>query len=100
MNSICRDTAYWRTRLSSLLEQELRMEPGTLACERNLSEYGLDSIVALTLVGDLEDELGMTLEPTLVWDYPSVDALAAYLSCLAEPAQPSIALAADAPGLA
>ncbi|TBU96224.1 acyl carrier protein [Phytopseudomonas dryadis] len=80
-----RNTAYWRDRLQGMLEQELHLPAGSLACERSLSEYGLDSIVALTLVGDLEDELGVALEPTLVWDYPTVDALAHYLAELQMP---------------
>jgi acyl carrier protein len=47
----------------------------------SLLDYSLSSVTATMLVGDLEDWLGLTLPPTLVWDYPSIDALAEHLSC-------------------
>lgn len=43
------------------------------------AEYGLDSVAALSLFGDLEDTFGLYLEPTVAWDHPTVDALARYL---------------------
>ncbi|MEV0534376.1 acyl carrier protein [Kitasatospora sp. NPDC050463] len=45
-----------------------------------LVEYGLESVYALALCGDAEDEFGIELEPTLAWDYPTVDALAGLLA--------------------
>ena len=33
----------------------------------------------MMLVGDLEEWLGLTLPPTLVWDYPSIAAIADFL---------------------
>ncbi|SDD96615.1 acyl carrier protein [Actinokineospora iranica] len=44
-----------------------------------LAEYGLDSVYALSLCGDIEDTLTLVVEPTLAWDYPTVNAMAAYL---------------------
>ena len=44
-----------------------------------LVELGLDSVYALTLCGDVEDRLGLIVMPTLAWDYPTVDAIAAHL---------------------
>lgn len=40
-----------------------------------LSEYGLDSVFALTLTGDLEDYLEIEVEPTVIWDNPTVEKL-------------------------
>ena len=34
---------------------------------------------ALSLCGEIEDELRLTVEPTLAWDYPTVNAMAGYL---------------------
>jgi acyl carrier protein len=45
-----------------------------------LAEYGMDSVCALSLCGDLEDELELIVEPTLLWDYPTVDSLVRYLA--------------------
>ncbi|MDH0304448.1 MULTISPECIES: acyl carrier protein [unclassified Pseudomonas] len=79
MPTALRDLAFYRDKLKSMIEPELRLPAGSLDCDRNLSEYGLDSIVALTIAGDLEDQLRIQLPPTLLWDYPTVDDLAGYL---------------------
>jgi acyl carrier protein len=51
-----------------------------------LAEYGLSSVYALTLTGDIEDHLGVVVEPTMMWDHPTIDALAsALLRALAAP---------------
>jgi len=47
-----------------------------------LAEYGLNSRQAVGLAGDLEEWMGRTLEPTLVWDYPTVQQLTDFLSAL------------------
>lgn len=46
--------------------------------------YSMSSISATIMVGDIEDWLGVTLEPTLAWDYPSITAIAEHLSTLLE----------------
>jgi acyl carrier protein len=40
-----------------------------------LAEYGLSSVYALTLTGDIEDHLGLAVDPTVMWDHPTIDAL-------------------------
>jgi acyl carrier protein len=44
------------------------------------SYYGLDSVAAVSLSGELQDWLGRRLSPTLVYDYPTIDSLARHLS--------------------
>ncbi len=43
------------------------------------SDLGVDSVGAVTLVGDIEDYLDCELEPTLLWNYPTIKELVAYL---------------------
>ena len=50
------------------------------------TSYGLDSVEAVILAGDLEQWLGRKFSPTLAWDYPNIAALASYLA--GEPARP------------
>lgn len=45
-----------------------------------LAEYGMDSVCALSLCGDLEDVYGLEVEPTLLWDHPTVESLIGYLA--------------------
>ncbi|MGC5225268.1 acyl carrier protein [Micromonospora sp. DT81.3] len=48
-----------------------------------LSELGLDSVYALTLCGDIEDEFELEVDPTIVWDYPTIRELAGGIAQLA-----------------
>ena len=41
-----------------------------------LSEYGLDSVYALSLCAEIEDRYGIEVEPTLMWDHPAIGPLA------------------------
>jgi acyl carrier protein len=42
--------------------------------------YGLDSVAAVSLSGELQDFLGCRVPPTLVYDCPSIEAMVNYLS--------------------
>lgn len=57
------------------------LEQPATAIEPNvkLVEYGLDSVYALALCGDIEDEFDLEVEPTLAWDYPTIDAITGLL---------------------
>ena len=54
----------------------VRLTPEEIKPNVPLPEYGLDSVYALTLVGDIEDYLNLSIEPTLMWDHPTIEALA------------------------
>ena len=43
------------------------------------SHYGLDSSIAVSLADELSHWLGHELDPTLFWEYPSIEALAQHL---------------------
>ncbi|OZM72936.1 polyketide synthase [Amycolatopsis antarctica] len=45
-----------------------------------LSEYGLDSVSALTVCTDIEDRFGVSIEPTALWDHPTIDTFAEFVS--------------------
>ncbi|MFG1677331.1 acyl carrier protein [Micromonospora sp. NPDC049282] len=60
----------------------INRDPATIDTAAPLADLGLDSVYALALCGEIEDHLGVPLEPTIVWDHPSIDALTEYLSGL------------------
>jgi acyl carrier protein len=62
------------------IAKELGMPPEGIETSKSLLDYSLSSVTAMMLVGDLEEWLGLTLPPTLVWDYPSIAAIADYLT--------------------
>ncbi|MGW4230513.1 acyltransferase domain-containing protein [Streptomyces sp. NPDC004980] len=45
-----------------------------------LDEEGLDSVAALSLYGDMEEEFGTLVEPEDIWTYPTVRELADFLA--------------------
>lgn len=47
--------------------------------DASLAHYGLDSIYAFALCGEIEDTLGVPIEPTLVWDVDTLNALHEHL---------------------
>lgn len=47
--------------------------------ELPLSSYGLDSVHAVGLVGDLEAWLDVSIDPTFAWDYPTIHDMAQFL---------------------
>jgi acyl carrier protein len=63
----------------------LEADPATIDVDTPLAEYGLDSLYALTLCGDIEDHFELVLEPTLAWDHPTISAIARYLADLPAP---------------
>ncbi len=62
------------------LSEQLSLESNAIDIKESLTRYGLDSIDAVTLVGDLEDWLDLELPATLFWDYPTIAKSAQYLA--------------------
>ncbi len=62
------------------IAKELGLPTGEIETDKSLLNYSLSSVTAMMLVGDLEEWLGLTLPPTLVWDYASIAAIADYLA--------------------
>jgi acyl carrier protein len=60
--------------------------PADVDPDAKLVGYGLDSVYALSLCGDIEDEYGLEVDPTLAWDYPTVNAIVGHLADTLYPA--------------
>ena len=61
------------------LAEQLTIDQSTIEFTDPLTRHGLDSIDAVTLVGELEDELDLELPSTLFWDYPTIEKAAQFL---------------------
>jgi len=72
-------------------------EGGELDRHAGFFELGLDSLTALELKNVLQRELEITLPATLVFDYPTVDALLDYLAAQVLPAATTLAVAEEPP---
>jgi acyl carrier protein len=64
------------TYISDLLEIDSEEVDEHISFDR----YGLDSSAAIIVTGDLSQWLGRDLEPTLLYDYPTISELAEYLT--------------------
>lgn len=53
-----------------------------------LADYGLDSVYAFALCGDIEEAFGLAVEPTLLWDVETLTALTEHIIALvADPSE-------------
>jgi acyl carrier protein len=64
----------------SYLADLLEADPDELNVAIPFDRYGLDSSVAVGMTGDLENWLGTKLDPTLLYDYPTIESLAQHLA--------------------
>ena len=67
------------TRLSELRS----IPPGQIDDRRPFESLGVDSLLAVQLSGELEEYLGVSLAPTLLYDHPSIGALTEHLAGIA-----------------
>ena len=67
------------TWLRSRIALYLEVEPEKVDPETSFEAQGLDSMSALTLCDEIEEQFDITVEPTLAWDYPNITKLAEYL---------------------
>ena len=58
----------------------VEIDPKDIDMTKPLEYYGMDSMQAMHLSGDLEEWIGRTLSPTVVWDYPTIELLARHLA--------------------
>lgn len=61
------------------LANALGIPPEQVDSQRPFTAFGLDSIKAFALTGDLAEWMDRDLPATLFWDYPTIEALAGYV---------------------
>jgi acyl carrier protein len=82
MNSKPHDLDSLRAVLVDMLARELRMPASSVSTDKPLTQYGLDSMAAVAVSGDLEELLDVELPSTLLWDCPTIEHLASFLACM------------------
>jgi len=66
--------------LVAKLSELLNLDPQRIDPQQSVAQYGLDSLAMVTLAGELEGWLGYRLPSTVVYDHPSLTALAQHLA--------------------
>jgi len=64
----------------SYLAELLEIKSDDINVSVPFDRYGLDSAVVVGLTGDLEEWLGQKLDPTLLYDYPTIEAISQHLA--------------------
>lgn len=72
--------SYIQKWLIEKVAQNIDILPDEVDVTSPFSYYGLDSVAATGLSGELEALLGRKLSPTLTWDYPTIELLATHLA--------------------
>ncbi|MGK7902713.1 MAG: acyl carrier protein [Hormoscilla sp.] len=66
--------------LVSYVAEMLEIEPSEVDISLEFNDYGLDSSAAVGITGDLEEWLERELDPTLLYDYPTIESLGQHLA--------------------
>lgn len=66
--------------LEAWLLDRLDLDASELSREKPFAELGVDSLTAVELSGELEQEFGVPLPPVVAWNYPTPAALSGYLA--------------------
>lgn len=77
--------SYVRAQVARILEMPSSTQIGT---GQRLFDLGLDSLMALELANSLRLSMGHALPATVIFDYPTVEALVGYLADLVLKAPP------------
>ena len=91
------DLSQW---IAAWISRELKLTPTQITSDKTFVRFGMDSMHAMMLVGDLEQLLARRLPPTLAWDYPTPDGLAQHLAALENKSDPPAAIQDDSEILA
>ncbi|MBU6398827.1 MAG: SDR family NAD(P)-dependent oxidoreductase [Verrucomicrobia bacterium] len=66
--------------LTGIFAEILRVPPSDIDVDATFDDFGVDSIMMITIMNELEKRLSRTLPPSVLADHPTVSALAGYLA--------------------
>ena len=66
--------------LTATVARYLNVPADSIGVDTPLADYGLDSAASLGLCADLQQERGIAVDTTIVWDYPTIEAIATHLT--------------------
>ncbi len=87
------DVIAWIRRWAA---EELQLPADSVAIDRSLRDYGVDSLMAVRFVVAVETELGLRIDTAVLWQAPSIAALAEELTTGARGRQPAPRLTREA----
>ncbi|GIV97557.1 MAG: hypothetical protein KatS3mg057_2214 [Herpetosiphonaceae bacterium] len=73
--------------LQAFVANEFGLAADDVDIHQPFASLGLSSIGVISMIRDLEERLGISLSPSLAWDYPTIEALAHYVVGLVTPGE-------------
>ncbi|MGQ0595891.1 acyl carrier protein [Aquabacterium sp.] len=74
-----------KQQLFRILAPAVKIPVGSIDPHKTFVEMGLDSLDLVTMSGDLEEALGIVLDPIIAYKYNTIEALACYLASVKQP---------------
>lgn len=68
------------TSVQAILARELGMPATAVGVDRPFPELGLDSMMAMTVLKEAKQLVGIDLSATMLWNHPTVSSMAQYLA--------------------
>ena len=87
--NLTRESSSIENWLIKHISRKVGISPESVDVNYPFASYGLDSMAAVRLSGELEDWLGCKIAPTLAYDYPTIASLANYLAKLTGKTSPT-----------
>lgn len=75
--AILAETESWMTQW---LVARAGVAPGDVELDKPFADYGLDSMTAVEMSGEIEDWSGVELTPIVAWNYPTVSRLSEFIA--------------------
>lgn len=72
-----------QTRISEFICCEMDLPPEDIDLDTPLGAFGLGSLAGMKLIGSLEQQFGLRLSPTLVFEHPTIAELALAIAAIA-----------------
>lgn len=72
-------------RITDFIVQEMNIPAEDIDTDLNFGAYGLSSVSGTKLIGLLEEELAISISPTLVFEFPTIAELATEICALKQP---------------
>jgi acyl transferase domain-containing protein/acyl-CoA synthetase (AMP-forming)/AMP-acid ligase II/acyl carrier protein/2-polyprenyl-3-methyl-5-hydroxy-6-metoxy-1,4-benzoquinol methylase len=66
--------------LVTKISQKIGLEPDEINTQHSFIHYGIDSLMAMELLGELSGWMKQPISPTLPYDYPTINTLARHLA--------------------
>lgn len=74
------DADEMRSWLAARAAHYAKLHPSEIDYDTPLSQYGLDSVSAVSMAVDIEDEFGVQLDLDTLWEFRTVNLLAGVLT--------------------